>query len=171
MNGGGSRQKQVPRELRRRVALPARLRCGASWSDACILNVSNRGLMIYAARPLDGDTLELQRGDHVIRCRVAWRDGMRFGLQAEDRVPVDEIMTLSQTYSLQLVASGQAAALPRGNWAAADTNRMRGRALEFIAVGIIAAALALSASAMVQSVLSKPLAAASLALGGTPPPS
>jgi hypothetical protein len=148
------------------VALSARLRSGGSWSDACILNVSTRGLLIYAPLPLDTDALELQRGDHLIRGRVVWRDGMRIGVQADDRVPVDEIMTLSPSCVLQLTAAAQQAEPRRaGSRVKADSSRMRGRAIEFVGVGILAASLAVTASSIVQSVLAKPLAAASLALG------
>jgi hypothetical protein len=164
-----SRQKQVPRELRRRVALPARLRCGALWSDACILNISTRGMMIYAPLPLNGDALELRRGDHLIRARVIWRDGMRIGLQAEERVPVDEIMTLSPTCVLQLTAAANETRRRRADSRfAGDTSRLRGRAIEFVGVGILGVSLALSALAMVQSALLRPLAAASVALGPSP---
>ena len=38
--------RERPRELRRRVILPARLRTGADWSDTCMLNISSRGLLI-----------------------------------------------------------------------------------------------------------------------------
>ena len=53
--------------LRRRVLLPARMRTSAGWSDACILNVSSRGALIHAKRPItQGSVVELRHGDHVI---------------------------------------------------------------------------------------------------------
>src|SRR5215218_5584495 len=88
-------QIQRPRELRRRVVLPARLRTGAQWSDTCILNISSRGLMIHSGREAPrGSLVELRRGEHVIIARVAWRDGARVGLCSEDRVPIEEIMSV-----------------------------------------------------------------------------
>src|SRR4051794_34204558 len=70
--------KQKPRELRRRLMLPARMRTSAGWSDACILNVSSRGLLVHTrlATP-DGATVELCHGEHVIIARVVWRQGPR----------------------------------------------------------------------------------------------
>src|SRR4029078_12325215 len=97
---------QRPRELRRRVVLPARMRMDSSWCDACILNISSRGLMIHVARGApSGDTVELRRGDHVIVARVVWRDGSRAGLHSDDRLPVEQILSLSQAPALQLTAA------------------------------------------------------------------
>jgi len=63
------------------VLVPARLRDGASWSDACILNISSRGMMIHTGRPIRrGCEVELRRGEHMIVARVMWRDGARAGL-------------------------------------------------------------------------------------------
>lgn len=126
--------------------------------------------MIYTPARLNGDKLELRRGDYLIRARVIWQDGARVGLEAEDRVPVDKIMTLGPSCVLQLTARAEQAGRGRASWrVAADTSRMQGRAIEFISIGMVAAALALSASAMVQSVLAKPLAAVSLALSPPAP--
>ena len=78
--------------------------CG--WSDACILNVSSRGLMINApaAAAAQGHTIELWHGDRVIVATVVWRRP-RAGLQTEDRVPVDDILALSSATTLQLTAA------------------------------------------------------------------
>jgi len=95
-----------PREVRRRVVLPARLRTGVQWSDTCILNISSRGLMIHSGKPAPkGSLVELRRGEHVIIARIAWRDGARVGLCAEDRVPIEEIMSVGQSQAFRLTAS------------------------------------------------------------------
>jgi len=78
-----------PRELRRRVIMPARLRSCSGWTDACILNISSRGLLVHSARTGPaGSIVEVWRGDHVIVARVVWHDGARAGLEAEDKLPV-----------------------------------------------------------------------------------
>ena len=42
--------------------IPARLRMGGLWTDACILNISSRGLMIQATRAaVEGNIIELYR--------------------------------------------------------------------------------------------------------------
>jgi hypothetical protein len=130
------KHNERPRELRRRVVLPARLRTGSNWSDTCILNVSSRGLMIQSSRPaLPGSLVELHRGDHVIVAKVMWRNGMRLGLLSEDRVPVEDIMSLVGAKSLQLVAVG-GTLVERRKKRRNDPDRARwqGRAMEFIAL-------------------------------------
>lgn len=157
-----------PRELRRRVILPARLRTGAQWTDTCILNISSRGLLIHSGRFVpEGSTIELRRGDHVIVARVMWRDGARVGLQCDDRVPVEQIMSLGQSQALQLTASTnnivERRQQPRPKVIDA---RLRGRAMEFVSVGVIAASLALTIWSMAEEALARPMAAVSAALGG-----
>lgn len=153
---------QRPRELRRRVVVPARLRHGASWSDTCILNVSSRGLMIHTSRPVSrGTQVEIYRGDHVIVARVVWREGARAGLQADERLPVEEIMTLGKSPALQLTADqGERRKTPRPR----DQARWRGRAIEFAGVLVVAISLAGCAVSIVHDALAAPLAAVSAAL-------
>jgi hypothetical protein len=158
----GPQQRHTPRELRRRVVIPARLRHGASWSDTCILNVSSRGPMIHSGRPmLEGTQVEIRRGDHVIVARVMWRDGGRAGLRAEERVPVEEIMTLGQSPSLQLTAAtGERRRQPRSE----ERSGLRGRAIEFAGVAVIAVSLAGACLAMIEQAFARPLAMVSAAL-------
>jgi hypothetical protein len=142
--------------------MPARLRHGASWSDACILNISSRGLMIHTGRPISqGTVVEIRRGDHAIVARVMWRDGARAGLEAEDRVPVEEIVTIGQVSALQLTAASadrRKRARPEGH------SRSRGRAAEFAGVVVIGACVAGAAFSMVEVAFARPLALSSAAL-------
>lgn len=155
--------RKTPRELRRRVIVPARLRHDSSWSDACILNVSSSGLMIHTGRPIShGSKVEVRRGDHVIVARVVWRDGGRAGLRSEDRVPVEDIVTLGQSPSLQLTAmKGERRKRPRLD----NQSRLRGRAIEFAGIVLIAAALTGAGLSVVDAAFARPLAAVSAALG------
>lgn len=157
-----SSKSQKPRELRRRVVVPARLRHGASWSDACILNVSSRGLMIHSGRPLaEGSQVELRRGDHMIAARVMWREGGRVGLRADGPVPVEEIVVIGQAPAFQLAARvGERRKQPRPG----EHNRLRGRALEFAGAAAIAASLAVAGLAMVEQAFARPLGLVSTAL-------
>jgi len=161
------KQSQRPRELRRRVMLPARLRAGAQWSDTCILNISSRGLLIHSARAApEGSVVELRRGDQVIVARVMWREGARVGLQADERLPVEQIMSLGQSKALQLTASSGAAVERRKQPRTEVDARLRGRAIEFASVAVIAASMALTIWSMASEALAKPMAAVSAALGG-----
>jgi len=154
---------QKPRELRRRVVVPARLRHGASWSDACILNVSSRGLMIHTGRPIArGSEVEVRRGDHVIIARVMWHEGARAGLRTEERVPIEEIVTLGKSPALQITAAtGERRKHPRPE----ERSRAQGRTIQFAGVLLIAASLAGAGFIMVQSAFARPLGAVSAALG------
>lgn len=142
--------------------MPARLRHGMSWSDACILNISSRGLMIHTGRPISqGTMVEIRRGDHAIVARVVWREGGRAGLKAEDRVPIEEIVTIGQSPALRLTAApGERRSQPRPQ----DRSRSRGRAIEFAGVLAIGACVAGAALTMVEVAFARPLAVISAAL-------
>ena len=161
-------QAQRPRELRRRVVLPARLKAGVQWSDVCILNISTRGLMIQSGRAgPTGSTVEIRRGDHVIIGRVVWREGPRAGVRCDERVPVEEIMSLGQSSALRLVASDGSAVERRKQPRRAEADaRLRGRAIEFIGIGAIAVSLALGIWSTAQEALARPMARVEAALGG-----
>jgi hypothetical protein len=138
---------------------------GALWTDACILNVSSRGLMIRASRAAPtGTVIELWRGDLVITARVVWRQGVKAGLRAEHPVPVEEIMTLRQSPGLPFTTGDQPAYERRKRARTSDDNRIRGRAIEFGSAVLIAALLSFSAYDFVEQALAKPLAAARSAL-------
>ena len=154
---------QRPRELRRRVVMPARLRHGSSWSDACILNISSRGLMIHTGRPIaEGTEVDVCRGDHVITARVVWRDGGRAGLRAKDRVPFEEIVTLAKSPPLELTADWDRR---NGDRRRQDRGRQDGRSIEFAGVLAIAVSLAGASLAILQSAFARPLALVAAALG------
>jgi hypothetical protein len=163
-----SKLTQRPRELRRRVMLPARVRAGVQWSDACILNISSRGLLINCPKGVsEGHVVELRRGDHVIVGRIVWREGTRAGLQCDDRVPVEEIMSLGQSQALQLTASvGAVVERRKQPRPTAIDARLRGRALEFLSVAVIAASLAVTIWSMAEQAFARPMAAVARALGG-----
>ncbi len=160
-------QSQRPREWRRRVVLAARMRTDSGWSDACILNISSRGLMIRSRRPAArGSMIELRHGDHAIVGRVVWSDGAHAGLQADERVPVEQILSLGQAPGLQLTAVNGRSVERRRRPRSHDDNRTRGRLFEFAAVALLAAVVAGFAFDLVHDVLSRPLQQVRTALGG-----
>lgn len=146
--------------------LPARLRNGGPWSDACILNVSSRGLMIRCGPTVpEGSIVELHRGNRLITARVVWRDGPRAGLQTEDRLAVDEILSEGQSAHLQLIAS-DGALVERRNFRRPERgdSRLVGRMIEFAGLVAIVAGLASCLYALAQHTLGKPIASAAKAL-------
>jgi hypothetical protein len=139
----------------------------ASWSDACILNISSRGLMIQSGRSVrQGSTIEIRRGEHVIVAKVMWRDGSRAGLQADARLPVDESLTLSQAPSLQLTAGRPPVERRRQPRRTHEQSRIRARLFEFAGVAALAGFFAVSIFSLVQQALAKPLSIVESALGG-----
>jgi len=164
MSGRRPPRNQKPRELRRRVVVPARLRDGASWSDACILNISSRGLMIHTGRPVRcGSEVELCRGEHMIVARVVWRDGGRAGLRAKERVPIEEIVMSGHAAALPLAAAnGERRRRPRPE----DSSRLRGRAIEFAGLLAVVVTLAAGGISMVEAAFARPMAAVASTLAG-----
>lgn len=161
MRGQLSGRSHKPRELRRRVIVPARLRQGIGWSDVSILNVSSRGLLIQAARPLEpGSHVELRKGRHVIKARVVWRDAARAGLQADDRLPVEEIASPAVSCEFQ---PGVADRRRRSRRATDYGNK--GRTIEFAGVLGLVFTLAAVAAAIAQQAIAQPLANVSKILG------
>ena len=161
------RASDRPRELRRRVMLPARVRAAAGWSDACILNLSSRGMMIKAtAAALRSDEIELWHQQHVIVATIVWREGTRAGLRAEGPLPVEEIMALGQGPSLQLTAQCSPRVDRRKKPRSHEENRFRARAFEFAGVILIAVSLAATLFGIVEQSFARPLFAVRAALGG-----
>jgi hypothetical protein len=95
-----------------------------------------------------------------------WREGARVGLQADERLPVEQIMSLGQSQALQLTASTGAAVERRKRPRTEVDARLRGRAIEFASVAVIAASMALTIWSMASEALARPMAAVSAALGG-----
>jgi hypothetical protein len=121
--------------------LPARMRTSAGWRDAAILNLSARGLMVHAnVSAFEDGVVELWHGDHSITARVVWRQGAKAGLRAEDRIPIEELLSVSEAHLLQ--ALGPPRAERRKRPRSHDDSRLKARLLEFASISIIAGALA-----------------------------
>jgi hypothetical protein len=149
------------------LILPARIRASNGWSDACILNVSSRGLQINSTVPaLQAAVVEIWHRDHVIVARVVWRKGSRAGLRTEQRVPVEELMTMGQAPSFQLTADQWPRTDRRKRARSHDENRLRARVIEFAGLAIMIALLAAGLAAVIGQAFVPPLAVIDAALGG-----
>lgn len=156
-----------PREMRINVVVPARLRFGSRWSDACILNISSRGVMIHSREPVErGSYVELRRGDQVIVGRVMWRSGSRLGMRAQDRVPVEAIVTSKAAAALRLCAAQPEPVERRQTPRLAGDSRLRGRAIEFVSVAAIAASLSVAVLSIMANAVASPLSRVTVALAG-----
>lgn len=159
------------RENRRSVMISARLRAGGGWSDARILNISSRGLMVHADQaPSRGAYVEIRKGSHHIVARVVWAEAQRFGVYTQDRLPVDSIANGIEPAAPTAEVAGKAErrSRPRPPTSAErhEASRRRARMAEYLCAagfGIAAAALAFGA---IESMLARPLAMVADGLGG-----
>jgi len=133
------------------------MRCGASWADTSIVNVSARGLGLQTLRaPMPGTYIEIRRGDSCIVAQVVWTQGQRFGVRTQDDVDLGALSAQARSGSTSRKDDGgaQMAALqwkriPRRHSEIAERNRFLGRAVEFAWVGLgVAAASFLVVHAM-----------------------
>jgi hypothetical protein len=159
------------REPRRKVMIWARVRAGASWSDACILNLSSRGMLVRASKaPSLGTYLEIRRGAHVMVARVVWTEADRFGVRTQESFCADELIHHPDGVGSMTIGSApegeRRTAHRSGSAARHESSRWRGRAIEFgtfALVGMVAATLGLGA---VDALLARPIAVVQTALGG-----
>ena len=159
-----------PREARRKVVLKARMRLHGAWEDACIRDISSRGLCIQSASPPPrGSYIEIYRGRHVVVARVAWAKGDRFGAYSQDRMNVDAIVrdpnlsALDYDKAVAANPSFERRRSPRpdaGEIARrADRNRFVSRTMEFASICALAASGAMLLFMTAQHVVVAPLTA------------
>ena len=149
------------------MTVAARLRMGASWSDACILNVSSRGVLIHVPQPPQrGSYVELRRGNQVIIGRVMWSKGSRAGLRAQDRVPVEAILTSKASQGFRLTAPGGTPVERRRSARTHEQSRSRSRAFEFASIAALGAVLSITLVSVVSRAVAEPLSRVRTALSG-----
>jgi len=151
--------------------IKARMRVGSGWRDACILDLSSRGLMIQANNPpAGGSYLELRRGRHVIIARVMWSRDRRCGLRAQDELPTEAIIAEPDQTTGPLIVAGKgrrvspAARAPRIT--DHERSRCRSRAWEFASLALVGVAFATLAYGAVANALDRPMVAVGMALAG-----
>ncbi|BBC72687.1 conserved hypothetical protein [Altererythrobacter sp. B11] len=165
-----------PREPRKPVRIPARLKTDLGWGDADIRNVSSRGIMAVCDKPPPrGSYVELRRGSYVVIGRVAWSALDRFGLQAQDRIELDDLMKPPASGNKR---TGDRRRNSRGREARAvyrpstkerqEASIRFGRAFQFIAIAGVAGMAAVGVAYAVAGVLSQPMEAVSHALHAKP---
>lgn len=157
------------REPRRNVMIKARMRAAASWSDALILNMSSRGLLVRTDRsPGRGSYLEICRGPHVIVARVVWSSGDRFGAQTQDPIPTDDLIRDPDraVAPARGVGTGfqERRAVARPAAVSHESSRQKARIAEFAVIALACGLGAIFIGSAVAEVVAKPLGAAGAAL-------
>ena len=120
------------------------MRVGSAWHDACILDISSRGLMVQAATPPEkGSYLELRRGARIIIGRVVWSSNHRFGLSTQDTLETEAIIA-NPDGDLESADPGDGTApaidrraVAREQQRAFDRSRQVSRAFEFCCVALL----------------------------------
>lgn len=154
-----------PREERRSTLINARMRGPSGWQDACILNLSRRGLLLQSSQPAPrGAFIEIRRGTHVVVARVMWSHRERFGVKAQDVLPVEAI--LSGAAAPPPPATVERRAVPRSISERHTHSRYRARATEFIGLALAGTMLASIAYGAVADRLGRPMVEVSQALSG-----
>lgn len=81
------------REDRTRTMLRATLRDDRAERDACVLDLSHRGLMATATpAPKRGAYIQITIGRHQIDGQVQWSEGRRFGMRLRERIDVIAVL-------------------------------------------------------------------------------
>ena len=157
-----------PREARKAVMIDARLRQPSGWSDARILNISSRGLMVHAPQaPKRGAYVEICRGQYQMVARVVWVKDRRFGAVTQDVLPVDSI-TRGIEAPPRAAPHVERRARPRdaGSRQGHEASRQRARMVEYACAAAFAVAGGALALEAVERALSQPLATVATKLGG-----
>lgn len=149
------------REPRQKVLIQARVRAGSSWSDAHIVNMSSRGMLVQSqTTPKRGSYLEIRRGPHAIVARVIWADSGRFGVRTQDCVYAADLLANKVTAiarkSATVVTERRAEAR---NGTDHELNRFKARTFQFATLIALALAAASLAITLVREVLASPLQA------------
>ena len=155
-----------PREWRGRVSIPAKVRHGVSWSDGHILNLSSRGMLLQYGRPLAlGSKVKLRKDVRTILATVVWREGYRAGLKFPNPIPIVDLIPPDKAGDAEPDDAALAKAQRRTIQRDAEQSRHFARKLEFLVIGLFAAAMILGIGALAASVLFKPLAQVGAVLG------
>lgn len=145
----------------------ARLRHLDQWHDACILNLSNRGIMLQTATPpRRGAYVEIRKASHLVIGRVVWSRGHRLGLRSQDIIAVDQFISGTEAPPAPR-ANGERRAAPRPR-PTAERSAQTSRTLQFVARSCAGAAGAVAVLTMVEAALAEPMTAlrAALSIGG-----
>lgn len=154
-----------PRESRKKVLLRARMRAGATWSDACIVNASSRGFGMQSAQPpTRGTFVEVRKGHHCIVARVVWASGHRFGVRTQDLIDLHAITAEGVSGNKQRSENIEAQAapvrakdLPERSDQTAERSRFLARSMEHAWVALAALTAAVFLFDGLQQAFAKPM--------------
>lgn len=137
--------------------LPARLRSASGWSDACILNISSGGMLIFSKGEAEpGSRVEIRRSGSLVIARVAWRENQRIGLSSDGPIQVAQIISPETAMAAADFTADLKKTSPRPARRRPD-GRARGRRWEFFSAVAIGSLMAVIAAESVWDSLARPL--------------
>jgi hypothetical protein len=161
------------REARRQVLIPCRIKSVRGWDDACIHNISSRGMMIACDDPLvPGEYLDLRRGSQVVIGRVVWRRERFSGVRTQDVISAEamineprlEARPTGTRRSEERRVSRQSMAGEIDAARRMERSRSLSQAMQFGALGIFGLVAAATIATQVSHVLAAPTAKLTQAL-------
>lgn len=143
---------------------------GGQWSNGCIHDVSDKGLLVSSASPPPiGTYVDIRRGTLVIIGRVVWIGGSRFGVRTQDPVSIAALVNEPVLRRRPAIAERRRATrdedAARGVVEQADRNRRRSSVFQFVCLTLIGLGLAYFAAISCYRALAVPLDAAATVLG------
>ncbi|MBU6269156.1 MAG: PilZ domain-containing protein [Sphingomonadales bacterium] len=156
---------EARREPRTRVMMQGRLRARGPEHDACLLDVSSRGLLMTADLPPPrGSFIEVRVNRHSLVGQVEWAEARRFGVVLQDRIDTDALIRGGDEITLKGRATAQSATYRAARASAPDIARIA----QFAVLALAGFGAALVVAHTVQQQLS-PLQQAKAAMAGTRP--
>jgi hypothetical protein len=162
------------RDPRKKVFLPSRMRTGAAWVDACIHNVSARGLLVASDEaPRPGSYVEIRRGRNIIIGRAVWTKDRFFGVRTQDPIDLPALQREPRTDVDRPDGKVERRREERFRQDAAtartlERNRAISRAAQFVLVASAATVASAAIAAAVYNRLAAPLDRIQQAMTGAP---
>lgn len=159
------------RDPRVKVYLPSRMRVHSAWADACIHNVSTRGLLVSSeGAPEPGAYVEIRRGQNVIIGRAVWKKDRFFGVRAQDRIDLASLQAdPARSGAPALRVERRSEDRFKQDAVAARTlerNRALSRLFQFGVIALAVTVAALMVATAVYSMLAEPLGRLTHAMAG-----
>lgn len=132
------------------LSVPCRMNVDGRWSNGCIHDVSDKGLLVSSSEPpILGTYVDIRRGTLVIIGRVVWNGGSRFGVRTQD--PVSLAALLSEPVMKHRPTDADRRALRREHATRrivdqTDLSKRRASAFQFICLAIIGVGIACCAA-------------------------
>jgi len=145
------------------LSVPCRMNVGGKWSNGCIHDVSDKGLLVSSSEPpILGTYVDIRRGTLVIIGRVVWNGGSRFGVRTQDPISLAALLSEPVLKQRPPAADADRRAMKREQSARriveqTDRTKRRASAFQFVCLAIIGAGIACFAAMSCYQALVAPL--------------